>query len=177
MERPAEEIERVVQLLTSSPSPDVQQATIRKYFASDAGFRHPLCSVKPGHNSHEEILGIFQWYRIMSPHIELIVDKITYDAAHSILFLDVIQVFHIRYSPLPPARTRLLTRLTLREANGRHYIAFQEDFYHPDDLCATIVPLLAKPVDLALRMGGFACGLFARVAQAVFGVWRPRTDR
>jgi len=101
---------------------------------------------------------------------------IAYDVEKSILFLDMSQVFYIRYSPFPPARTRLLTRLTLHKEGGRYYIASQEDFFHPDDLFATIVPPLFKPVNLILRIGGFACGLSARIAQAVFDVWRPRRD-
>ncbi|KAH9975057.1 hypothetical protein BGW80DRAFT_1299913 [Lactifluus volemus] len=177
MENPTNEIERILQRFMASASPDVQQAAIQKYFTKDAGFRHPLCSVDPGPNSREGILGIYQWYRVMSPRMEVIVDKITYDAEKSILFLDVIQVFHIRFSPLPPARTRLFSRLTLRNESGRYYITFQEDFYHPDDFCATIIPPLVGPVGFALRAGGFAFGLSARIAQAIFGVWRPPPNR
>jgi hypothetical protein len=85
MENPEVEIERVVQLLVRAASPDIQQAAVRKcvcskiftmmlapevssprnpvtlrYFTSDAGFRHPMYSVKPAHNSREGIIAIFQ---------------------------------------------------------------------------------------------------------------------
>jgi hypothetical protein len=124
----------------------------------------------------------------------------------------------MRYSPFQPARTRYnliycifvrtltkeflcsqLTRLTLHKEGTRYYIAYQEDFFHPDvsnfiwccdgaphvisshvarsfvqDFFAMIVPPLFKPVNLFLRIGGFACGLSARIAQAVVGAWRPR---
>lgn len=39
-----------------------------------------------------------------------------------------------------------------------------------------IVPPLFMPVNLILRTGAFACGLSARLAQAVFDIWRPRRD-
>jgi hypothetical protein len=44
------------------------------------------------------------------------------------------------------------------------------------DFIAMIVPPLFKPVNFILRIGGFACGLSARIIQAAFGVWRPRRD-
>ncbi|KAF8495883.1 hypothetical protein F5888DRAFT_505098 [Russula emetica] len=176
MEHPEVEIERVVQMLVRPASPDVQQAAVRKYFTSNAGFRHPMYSVKPATNSRDGILGIFQWYHVLSRYIELYVDNISYDVEKSILFLDMAQVFHIRCSPFPPARTRLLTRLTLHKEGARYYIAYQEEFFHPDDFFAMIVPPLFKPVNLILRIGGFARGLSARIAQAVFDVWRPRRD-
>jgi hypothetical protein len=133
-----------------------------------------MYSVKPATNSREGILGIFQWYRVLSGYIELYFDNISYDAEKSILFLDISHVFHMRYSPFQPARTRQLTRLTLHKEGARYYIAYQEDFFHPDDFFAMIVPPLFKPVNLILRIGGFACGLSARIAQAVLGVWSPR---
>lgn len=174
MEHPEAEIERVVQMLLRSASPDVQQAAVRKYFTSNAGLRHPIYNIKPAINSREGILGIFQWYQVFSSYIELHFDNISYDVEKSILFLDTSRVFHMRYSPFPPARTRLLTRLTLHKEGARYYISYQEDFFHPDDFFAMIFPPLFKPVNLILRIGGFACGLSARIAQATFGVWRPR---
>ncbi|KAI0288966.1 hypothetical protein BC826DRAFT_915020 [Russula brevipes] len=183
MENPTEEIERVVQLLTRAASPDIQEAAIRKYFARDASFRHPMCSVASAPNSREGILGIFQWYNIMSTYIDISVDTIStstpstlnpYDPRNSILFLDMSQVFRIKCSPFSPARTRLLTRLKLRQEGRHHYIASQEDFFHPDDFFAAMIPPLAEFVGFFLRIGGFACGLSARLAQAAFGLWRPR---
>lgn len=95
---------------------------------------------------------------------------------------------------------RLLTRLKLHKEGGRYYISSQEDFFHPDvgkilrfsgdlmsysscgtistqDLFAAVVPPLSKLVGLALCTAGFACGLFARIAQAACGVWRPGPRR
>ncbi|KAF8476431.1 hypothetical protein DFH94DRAFT_759205 [Russula ochroleuca] len=176
MENPQVEIERAMQILMRAASPDIQQAAIRKYFTNNAGFRHPMYSVMPAHNSREGIIAILQWYRVLSGRIELSVDNITYDAEKSIIFLDMTHVFHVRYSPFSPARTRLLTRLTLHKEGGRYYISYQEDFFHPDEFIGLIVPPLSKPVGLLLRFGGFACGLSARLAQAAFGIWSPRRD-
>jgi len=174
MEHPEQEIEKVVELLVSPVSPDVQQAAVRKYFTSNAGFRHPMYSIKPASNSREGILGIFQWYRILSGYIELYINNISYDVDKSILFVDMSEVFHLRCSPFPPVRTRLLTRFTLHKEGVHYYIAYQEDFFHPDDFISMIVPPLYKPVNLVLRIGGFACGLSARLVQAAFCIWRPR---
>jgi len=38
-----------------------------RYFMDYASFNHPICCVPSHPNSREEILGIFQWYRILSP--------------------------------------------------------------------------------------------------------------
>ncbi|KAI9463766.1 hypothetical protein F5148DRAFT_1210975 [Russula earlei] len=176
MQNPEVEIEGVVQLLTCAASPNIQQDAVRKYFASDASFRHPTLYVEPAPNSREGVLGIYQWYRITLSYIELSVDSITYDGKQSLLFLDTSQVVRVRFSPFSPARIRVLSRIAFREEGGLHYITSQEDFYHAEDIVAAMLPPLARFVSLMLRISGFWCGLSARVAQAVFGVWRPRRE-
>jgi hypothetical protein len=76
MENPEEEIAAVVYMFCSSDDPDTQKQAIYDYFTPDAGFRHPLCSVAPGPNSRENVLGIYQWYRVMSPKLEIDVDEV-----------------------------------------------------------------------------------------------------
>jgi len=61
MEDPAREITSVVYQLTATDSPDVQKAAVERYMTSDVGFQHPVCSVKPGPNSREAVLGIYQY--------------------------------------------------------------------------------------------------------------------
>ena len=39
-----------------------------------------------------------------------------------------------------------------------------------------MIPPFAKPVSLFLRFGGFMCGLYARILQSLFGVWKPRRE-
>jgi len=178
MEHPEQEIEKVVQLLTVAASPDIQQAAVRKYFTSNASFYHPMFSVGPATNSREGVLGIYQWLRITFKNVEVSVDKIAYDSGNSTLFLDSSLALHMRFSPFPPGRINVLTRITLHhdEAADRHYITSLEDFLNPADLFAMMIPPLGKPVSLFLRFRGFMCGLYVRVVQSLFGAWRPRRE-
>ncbi|KAK7039451.1 protein argonaute 1B [Favolaschia claudopus] len=146
MQNPSSEIVAVVSLLTAAAVPEVQKAAFYKYMTPDAGFRHPICSVTPGAGSRDQMLGIFQWYRIMSPNIDIKVNSVVHDTANNVILLDVVQRFHIRLSPFKPAPSRLLVRLTLRLENGLYRIAMQEDFYHPDDFMSLLVPPLAPLV-------------------------------
>ncbi|EIM84830.1 uncharacterized protein STEHIDRAFT_99669 [Stereum hirsutum FP-91666 SS1] len=175
MQNPADEIASVVKLVTTTPSPDVQKRALERYYTSDAGFRHPLCTVPSAHNSRESVIGIYQWYRIMSPKIELEVNSVSYDKEKGKVFLDVTQKFHIRFNPLPATPARLSVHLSLREENGLYYIALQEDFYHPDDLISLVIPILASPAHMALRAGAISSNIFARVFQVTFGWWQPST--
>lgn len=61
MQDPAREITEVVTLLTTAVSPDIQKATVEKFFTSDAGFSHPVCAVKRGPDSRDTLLGIYQF--------------------------------------------------------------------------------------------------------------------
>ena len=60
MNDPAKEIVFVVSQLTATDSPDVQKAALERYMTPDVGFRHPVCYVKPGPNSRDQMLGIYQ---------------------------------------------------------------------------------------------------------------------
>ena len=92
MEDPEAEITQVIHLLTQSP-PSLQQAAIDRYFALDASFTHPFCrtgsfawdpSISLGPygllgnytNSRWLIKGIYRWYKILSPRIQLEVDSV-----------------------------------------------------------------------------------------------------
>ncbi|KAI0051319.1 hypothetical protein FA95DRAFT_1587260 [Auriscalpium vulgare] len=175
MQNPAEDIEKVVQLLTTSASPDIQKAAVQKYFTSDAAFHHPVVTVASAPASRESILGIFQWYRIISPHIDLTVNSVSYDEAQSTVYLDITQKFHMRLSPFGPAPARLITLLRLRQEGGLHYIELQEDFYHPDQFLALLLPPLTLPIRLAMRAGAVVSNLAARTTQVALGVWLPRS--
>ncbi|KAJ7605242.1 hypothetical protein DFH06DRAFT_1287282 [Mycena polygramma] len=170
MQNPASEVGAVVSLLTAAAAPDIQKVAFLKYLTPDAGFRHPLCNVAPGPGSRERVLGIYQWYRIMSPRIDITVKNVVHDTASNILLLDVVQQFRLRFSPFAPAPSRLLVRLTLREENGLHFIAFQEDFYHPDDFMALIIPPLAPVIRTGLSMTATASDIYAKIGQ-LLGFW------
>ncbi|KAJ7074811.1 hypothetical protein C8F01DRAFT_35339 [Mycena amicta] len=177
MQNPASEIGAVVTLLTAAAAPDIQKAAFLRYVTPDAGFRHPICSVVPGPGSREKLLGIYQWYRILSPHIEITVNNVVHDPANHLLLLDVVQSFSLRLSPFKPVPARLLVRLTLREGadDGLHYIAFQEDFYHPDDFMSLLIPPLAPFVRLGLSWTGTASDIYAKFGQ-LLGFWASTPD-
>ncbi|KAJ6524442.1 hypothetical protein DFH09DRAFT_1189594 [Mycena vulgaris] len=170
MQHPSSEVGAVVSLLTAAAAPDIQKAAFHRYLTSDAGFRHPLCNVTPGPGSRERLLGIYQWYRILSPHIDITVKSVVHDTDNNTLLLDVVQVFHLRLSPFKPAPSRLLVRLTLREENDLHYIAFQEDFYHPDDFMSLITPPLAPVIRTGLSVTATASDIYAKIGQ-LLGFW------
>ncbi|EPQ53259.1 hypothetical protein GLOTRDRAFT_111915 [Gloeophyllum trabeum ATCC 11539] len=173
MQSPAEEIAQVIKLLCSSASPDIQKATVEKYFCPDAEFRHPLCHVPPGIKSREEILGIYQWYRIMSPKLSIEVHSVMYDERQGRLITDSTQLFHIRWNPFRPASARLMTHIKLREVDGLHYIALQEDWYHPDDFMNLLVPPLTPLIRLGMRIGSIGSNINATLFQVLLGWWRP----
>ncbi|KAI8977820.1 hypothetical protein BD414DRAFT_495727 [Trametes punicea] len=180
MENPADEIANVAVLVTAAVNPEIQKATVLKYYAPDAGFRHPFCAVDPAPNSRAAILSILQWYRILSPVLSLRVTSVTYDQEKHSVFLDITQVFHIRWSPFRPAPSRLLVHLTLRPepspedpSKTVYLITEQEDFYHPDDIAALLIPPLKPVVAGALHASTLACKVQARVF-GMLGYWSVR---
>ena len=54
-----------------------------------------------------------------------------------------------------------------------YLIEEQEDFYHPDDLAALIVPPLVPLVRLGLRAASFACHVQSRIF-GMFGYWQVK---
>ncbi|THU90586.1 hypothetical protein K435DRAFT_675833 [Dendrothele bispora CBS 962.96] len=173
MEDPEHQITSVLLQLTSSSSADAQKAALDKYFCRDVGFRHPLCYVPPVDESREVLLGIYQWYKVMSPTIDAYVQSVVYDKERNVLLLDVFQTFHIRLSPFKPSQSRLLVRITLKEVDGLHYIAFQEDFYHPDDFMRLLIPPLAPLIRAFLTTASLASTMYAKGAQ-LLGFWSVR---
>ncbi|KAF5347720.1 hypothetical protein D9756_010303 [Leucocoprinus leucothites] len=173
MENPEEEIRGVVLQLTSASSPDLQRRTVERYMTPDVAFRHPICAVESGSNSRKTVLGIYQWYRVLSPRTEAQVNSVVWDKEHGYMFLDVQQWFRLFWSPARSAPARLCTRLTLRrEEDGLYYIAMQEDFYHPDDFITLLLPPLVPFIRMVLLIAGLLSSLNASFAQ-FFGLWRP----
>lgn len=78
------EIGSVIKTLAGG-DPDEQQATLQEYFLPNASFTHPFCHVPSfskgelplagGIDSLWVILGIYRWYRTLSPHIDIKVDS------------------------------------------------------------------------------------------------------
>jgi len=174
MENPQEDIATIVKLMTVAETPEIQRATIEKYFAPDAGFNHPLCQVKRGHNSRNKILGIYQWYRNMSPKLELEVEDVAYNQISQKLYLNVSQKFHIFASPFCAVPARLLVQLTLvkDESSGLHLIVQQDDFYQFEEIANLVIPPLAGVIIRAKQLGSYFSNLNTFVFQ-LFGFWRP----
>ncbi|KAI5116635.1 hypothetical protein M0805_002398 [Coniferiporia weirii] len=173
MNDPRSELVGCIKAFSMAATPAVQRAAIYKYFAPDAGFLHPLCSVKPGPGSRETILGIYQWYRDMSPTIEAEVNSFTYDEHQNVAYLDVVQKFHIFVSPFQPKPARLLVKISLKQSkdNDKYYIVQQEDFYQPEDILYLTLPFLAPPFLVGKRLAGRLCSfntwVFATLRGAV----------
>ena len=109
----------------------------------------------------------------MSPTITLDIRSVTYNPSRHELFLDITQQFHIRWSPLTPTPARLLTHLTLSPSVDDpklFVISMQEDFYHPEELTALVVPPLAPLAQLMLRAGSLTSNVNAYVF-SLFGKW------
>lgn len=86
-----------------------------------------------------------------------------YDKEKNILVVETVQQFHLFFSPFRTAPSRLVTNVILSrdDADGRHYIAYQEDFYHPDHFMNLLVPPLARVIRFALWSGTVVSGLLA----------------
>ncbi|OBZ72901.1 hypothetical protein A0H81_06866 [Grifola frondosa] len=146
MDDPAGEIEKVAVLLMAAVNPEIQKAAVLKYYTPDVSFRHPFCTVPSAPNSREALLAILQWYRVLSPKLVVHMRSATFDRDTNDLYLDAEQDFHIRWSPFRAAPSRFLIHLKLRptqepsEGTTLYQIASQEDFYHPEDLAALLMP-------------------------------------
>lgn len=171
MENPREEIRGVILLLTSTSSLDLQKRAVERFMTPDVAFRHPVCAVESGPSSRKTVLGIYQCYRVLSPHIEARVNNVVWDPEHKYMFLDIQQWFKLFNLPIQPAPARLCTRLTLqRGTDGLYYIAMQEDFYHPDDFMALLLPPLVPFIRMVLLIAGLTSSLFASFSH-FFGFW------
>ncbi|KAH9942800.1 hypothetical protein B0H21DRAFT_823926 [Amylocystis lapponica] len=168
MEDPVREIDQVVLLITAAVNPEIQNAAVARYYAPDAAFRHPSAPSTPA-PAPAAVLAVLHWYRVLSPHIAISVRRVTYNPDTRELFLDILQTFHIRWSPLqpsPPGTSPVSLPHPLTPHQPPHpphpppgprlhpprlLIAEHEDFYHPDDFIALLVPPLVPLVRASLR--------------------------
>ncbi|KAL5521972.1 hypothetical protein ACEPAF_1828 [Sanghuangporus sanghuang] len=174
MNDPRNEIVSVVKSFCLAKSVSEQRAAINRYFTPDAGFLHPLCSVHPGPGSRDEIAGIYEWYRDMSPDISLEVESFVYDESQATAYLNVVQSFHIFLSPFSARPARLLVKVTLRknDEDGKYYITQQEDYYQPEEILHLMLPFLAPPLSCIKRLAGSICGINAVAFAYARGVAR-----
>ncbi|KAL5344081.1 hypothetical protein BJX70DRAFT_7633 [Aspergillus crustosus] len=151
MEDPAAEISTVIHLLTQSP-PSLQETIIDRYFTTTAEFAHPFCRIWKYNGSRWAVKKIYQWYKIMSPRIELDVRSVAYDKENLKLYVSIFQVFSIWLIPFHVSPVHLTTVLDLATDSGEsyssrnkddktlYYIQKQEDFYQPQEFIKFVVP-------------------------------------
>ncbi|KAK6202128.1 hypothetical protein LQW54_008997 [Pestalotiopsis sp. IQ-011] len=183
MDRPAAQIRGIVRDLCTQTIED-QQDALDQYFTPDAFFIHPLCRVPSfstkvlGHelNSLSFLKYIFQWYRILSPHIDLTVDSAVMDAHNGLLYLTIRQTFTLWFVPLSlwQANVKLVTVLTLdkrpvdgegrllktngsvssgdQTAKSLWFIKGQEDHYQMEEWLKFIAPFGASVVWQAFQL-------------------------
>ncbi|KIJ67805.1 hypothetical protein HYDPIDRAFT_25275 [Hydnomerulius pinastri MD-312] len=152
MQNPKKEISGIIHTLCTTRSAIELESTIMKYFTADARFSHPMCRA----SSRNEILGLFQWYRLAM-----------YDSELDVMIVEVVEKVNVRFIPLPSRRGRMIVRLELRKISGRHYIAFEEDFTHPIDQIGFIASPLVPLASLFLKLGSVVSNLGACLFRTV----------
>ncbi|KAF7588508.1 hypothetical protein BBP40_005644 [Aspergillus hancockii] len=175
MENPVLEISSVIHHLTQSP-PAEQLQTIEKFFTPNASFVHPFCRIHHFTGSRWVIKKIYQWYKVMSPRIEMNIHSIAYDEHKLKLYVNMSQIFTIWIIPFHVAPVTLTTVLDLttdptgetpnrgrytdtdavdgKVANGHHklyYISRQEDLYQTSEFVKFILPHVGQWIVLALH--------------------------
>ncbi|VUC21989.1 unnamed protein product [Clonostachys rosea] len=178
MEHPVKEIEGVITSLTKG-SPPEQEEALYSYFLSNASFSHPFCYVPPlakgsvpfapAIDSAWLILGIYRWYRTLSPNIDITIDSAVFDQRSGNLYVSMRQTFAVWFIPFYKAQVKLVsvlhltqrtswapeetvTRRALAESRepaalagpgrerARYYISSQEDLYTINDCIRFLVP-------------------------------------
>ncbi|KAJ5261045.1 hypothetical protein N7478_011640 [Penicillium angulare] len=150
MDKPVEEISTVIRLLTQSV-PSLQQKTVERFFTRDAAFSHPFCRVPSFKGSRWYVLKIFQWYKVMSPRIEMEIHSIAFDEKNLKLYIHMSQIFSIWIVPFHVAPVTLTTVLDLTTESSQsdpppnaeqtlYYIKKQEDLYQPSEFIKFLLP-------------------------------------
>ncbi|KAL4916182.1 hypothetical protein BDW62DRAFT_110135 [Aspergillus aurantiobrunneus] len=178
MEDPVAEIPRVISLLTQSP-PTLQEETIDRFFTPTAEFVHPFCRIWSHNGSRWGLKKIYQWYKIMSPHIDLEIRSVAYDKENLKLYVSIFQVFSIWIIPFHAAPVSLTTVLDLTTDPGedgkgstqtdgkeRYYIQKQEDFYQTSEFIKFVMPFGGQ---LLVMMWHAFASLFSIIG--VFALW------
>ncbi|CAO2654411.1 Nn.00g111440.m01.CDS01 [Neocucurbitaria sp. VM-36] len=141
MENPVKEISGVIHLLTQSP-PSVQREAIETYFTPNASFTHPFCRTGSWPNSRWLVERIYQWYKIMSPSIDITVQSVALDEPNLVLYVQIFQIFGIWLIPFYYAPVKLTSVLTLKHnrGDGKYYIDSQNDLYQVDQFVKFFAP-------------------------------------
>ncbi|KAJ5174174.1 uncharacterized protein N7482_000051 [Penicillium canariense] len=150
MENPVAEIPTVIRLLTQS-TPSLQHKVLERFYTPNAAFVHPFCRVPSFRESRWWVTKIFQWYKILSPRIEMQIHSVAFDETHLKLYVHMSQIFSIWIVPFYVAPVTLTTVLDLTTdqaqsnapTNGNrtlYYIAKQEDLYQTSEFVKFVLP-------------------------------------
>lgn len=121
----AEEIVPIIHSLTQD-FPTQQKETLDRYFTPNANFLHPFCATGSWRfklfgqewNSRWATLQIYQWYKILSPRIDLEVLSVAFDKETLYLYVTVQQHFRLWMVPYYDADVRFTTVLRLVEGDA-----------------------------------------------------------
>ncbi|KAF8135396.1 hypothetical protein EV363DRAFT_1320615 [Boletus edulis] len=156
MQDPKKDIPNIIHTLCTTHDAKELETTVEKYFVADAKFSHPMCKA----NSRNEILGLFQWYRLASPETQIKIRSVMYDNDLNVLVVEVEEKLNIWFNPLPSKTGRMVVRLQLRKINGAFYIVAEEDLAHPmRALCLRLGCLLSNLGACVFRNVGLNSGL------------------
>ncbi|KAJ5220522.1 hypothetical protein N7468_009726 [Penicillium chermesinum] len=135
MENPVLEIPAAIRLLTQGV-PSLQEKAIERFFTQDAAFIHPFCRVPHFEGSRWYITKIFQWYKCMSPRVEIEIHSTAFDEKNLKLYVHMSQIFSIWVVPfhVAPGENRTDGVDTL------YYITQQEDLYQTSEFVKFILP-------------------------------------
>lgn len=125
MEDPKKDIVPVIHTLTQAV-PSKQKAAVEKFFTPTASFTHPFCATGSWElgifgqkfTSRWAMLRIYQWYKILSPEINLEVENVTFNSEKLILYVDIHQHFKLFLVPFYNADVRLTTVLHLAQGDA-----------------------------------------------------------
>ncbi|KAH8680903.1 hypothetical protein BX600DRAFT_504654 [Xylariales sp. PMI_506] len=163
MDSPEHDIGGVITALCQGSKAE-QAAALQRYFTEDAHFTHPFCRVpsfsgikipfiNENFNSRWLIMLIYQWYRILSPHIDFEIESKVYDQRTKRLYLTIHQVFTIWFIPfsLWQSHVSLVTVLYLdhlpADGNNHGVIAGRKSIT-TDDLTGTTLWYIRGQEDL-----------------------------
>lgn len=125
MENPLQEITDIIHTLTQA-TPSQQKEAVYRYLMPTATFTHPFCATGSWSitvpllgqfDSRWAALQIYQWYKIMSPRIDLEVLSVTYNEEKLRLYVDIHQHFRLWVVPFYDANVHLTTVLQLAEGD------------------------------------------------------------
>ncbi|KAH6898180.1 hypothetical protein B0T10DRAFT_577713 [Thelonectria olida] len=181
MEQPAKEIGGVIRALTQGNIEQQEQA-LSSYFLPNASFQHP-CGRYPslkrspatfasGTESLWLVIAMYRWYRTLSPHLDIKVDRVDFDHRSGLLYVSLRQTFSMWFIPLYKAPVRLVSVLQLTQQSPapvedfrhvatakskenpklknpaskrpKYYIASQEDLYPETDRLQFLIPGLGR---------------------------------